>query len=395
MSSPSPRNRRSGKRQSRQLWLTVHLWLGLSAGLLFALIGLTGSALVFYPEIDEWLNSHIVVADDCQPQSLDVIYQSLLAAHPERSSGWRLEMPSAQQSALTARYMKPAETAGETFAPLLVSINPCTLEQTPRFWGQTLMTWIYQLHFELLVDLPGRLIVAVVGVLALISTLSGLYLWWPSHWRKWPQALRWRPSGHPVRNNLQLHNLAALYSLPVVLGLIVTGVILAQPGWFQPATNALLPSRAAPDLTAALEQTSPSPETETPSQPPVSLKQLLTITHQTLPGGDIRWLYLPADPAGVAMVRVYMDQFSQGEASYRFANNKLWIDRRSGEVIAQRSIADARAGDLFWQWLHPLHNGEVFGLLGRILVFISGLVPALLCWTGWVRWRQKRRARLQ
>ena len=135
------------------------------------------------------------------------------------------------------------------------------------------MTWIYQLHFELLIDLPGRLIVAVVGILALISTLSGLYLWWPSHWRKWPQALRWRPSAHPVRNNLQLHNLAALYSLPVILGLIVTGVILAQPGWFKPATDALLPSRAAPDLTAALAQTSPPTETatEAPGQPPISL----------------------------------------------------------------------------------------------------------------------------
>lgn len=34
----------------------VHLWLGLSLGLLFVLLGLTGSALVFYPEMDGWLN---------------------------------------------------------------------------------------------------------------------------------------------------------------------------------------------------------------------------------------------------------------------------------------------------------------------------------------------------
>src|SRR5437764_5081484 len=32
---------------ARKLWLNVHLWLGLTAGLALALIGLTGSLLVF------------------------------------------------------------------------------------------------------------------------------------------------------------------------------------------------------------------------------------------------------------------------------------------------------------------------------------------------------------
>jgi uncharacterized iron-regulated membrane protein len=34
----------------------LHLWSGLSLGLLLALLGLTGSALVFYTEIDSALH---------------------------------------------------------------------------------------------------------------------------------------------------------------------------------------------------------------------------------------------------------------------------------------------------------------------------------------------------
>ncbi|WP_416366234.1 PepSY domain-containing protein [Sphingomonas aerolata] len=34
----------------------VHLWLGLTIGVLFAFAGLTGSLLVFYPEIDAALS---------------------------------------------------------------------------------------------------------------------------------------------------------------------------------------------------------------------------------------------------------------------------------------------------------------------------------------------------
>ena len=32
---------------ARKLWLNLHLWLGLTAGVALALIGLTGSLLVF------------------------------------------------------------------------------------------------------------------------------------------------------------------------------------------------------------------------------------------------------------------------------------------------------------------------------------------------------------
>ncbi len=43
--------------RSWRIWVRrVHLWLGLPLGLLFVLIGLTGSALVFYVGIDEALH---------------------------------------------------------------------------------------------------------------------------------------------------------------------------------------------------------------------------------------------------------------------------------------------------------------------------------------------------
>ncbi|NOS87863.1 MAG: PepSY domain-containing protein [Methylococcaceae bacterium] len=43
--------------------------------------------------------------------------------------------------------------------------------------------------------------------------------------------------------------------------------------------------------------------------------------------------------------------------------------------------------------MHPLHNGEIAGLFGRWVVFIGGLVPAILYVTGFMRWRQKCRAK--
>ena len=46
----------------RRRWLSVHLYLGLGLGGLFALLGLSGSVLVFYLEVDGLLNPQISVA---------------------------------------------------------------------------------------------------------------------------------------------------------------------------------------------------------------------------------------------------------------------------------------------------------------------------------------------
>ena len=49
----------------------------------------------------------------------------------------------------------------------------------------------------------------------------------------------------------------------------------------------------------------------------------------------------------------------------------------------------------FLEWLHPLHNGEAFGIAGRIAALLIGILPACLFLTGLVRWRQKRRSSMR
>ena len=48
--------------QWRKIWLGIHLYLGLSLGLLFVLAGLTGSLLVFYVELDEIINPKLQIS---------------------------------------------------------------------------------------------------------------------------------------------------------------------------------------------------------------------------------------------------------------------------------------------------------------------------------------------
>jgi uncharacterized iron-regulated membrane protein len=62
-------------------------------------------------------------------------------------------------------------------------------------------------------------------------------------------------------------------------------------------------------------------------------------------------------------------------------------------VLHVRERRSLPAGEAFLHWQFPLHNGEAFGLPGRLLVFVAGLMPLVLACTGALIWWQRRRGR--
>jgi uncharacterized iron-regulated membrane protein len=71
----------------------------------------------------------------------------------------------------------------------------------------------------------------------------------------------------------------------------------------------------------------------------------------------------------------------------------LYFDAQTGHVQGQTVPGHGRAGDVFLQWLFPLHSGQIAGLPGRILISLSGIAVAVLSVTGVVIWAKKRRGR--
>ncbi|MFC6978354.1 PepSY domain-containing protein [Microbulbifer taiwanensis] len=69
------------------------------------------------------------------------------------------------------------------------------------------------------------------------------------------------------------------------------------------------------------------------------------------------------------------------------------LDQYSGEILMVHDITETAAGNQFLTWQFPLHNGDALGLIGRWLVLISGLAPALLFGTGFYLWWKKRRVK--
>ncbi|WP_040576815.1 PepSY-associated TM helix domain-containing protein [Methylophaga lonarensis] len=364
----------------RRLWLNVHLWLGLTIGVIFAVLGLTGSILAFYPELDRWLNPELVVEVPAESSAfqLQPVLEKLQATHPHRPDVWRLELPAHADYAITARYYNPEETAGQSFAPLMVAINPYTQQIiNERFWGDYAVTWIYNLHYSLLLGSNGILLIAIIGLLLLVSITSGLILWWPSKQRL-KSALKIRLRHGFARKVYDIHTLTAIYSSLLLLVIIVTGVMLAQPQWFTPLINQLSP----------LEQ-HPSPRVTERSEAFLSLDEIHKIAEAAFPNARMRWIQTPGDSDGVFFVRMQQ----AAEPGQRFPKSLLWINPYTGEILHKFDPTNVASGDTVMNWLHPLHNGEAFGVAGRSVIALSGLLPLVLLVSGYLRWRQKRRAR--
>ena len=360
---------------TRANWLKVHLYLALIAGFFFALIGLTGSLSIYREEIDLLLNPKLVVDHPSGPrQSLDKIMTAVQAAHPDLHGSWTLELPNSENGMITVWYDKPRETFFKFHAPLMVSVNPYTAEVVAnRFWGQTLTTWLLDLHTQLQLDQFGWNAVGALGILLIISIGTGVYLWWPG-WSGVLTTLKLRHKTGMIILAYDLHRLVGLLSASILLLLAFTGFNLSYPELLESlvGSTGMAHGGTGRDIIS----------TAIPNNHPVGLESAEFVARAPFPQAELRRVTTPAGNSGV--YRINLRQ--KNEINRRHPYTTVWIDRWSGQTREVRNPSTFTFGETFTSWIWPIHTGEAFGAMGRLLWFFTGIglfglyVSGLLCW---------------
>lgn len=353
----------------------LHLWLGLGFGGLLVLLGLTGSLLAFYPEIDALLHPEIRAEAPAAP-GWDRALAKLRAAYPDKTGPWRLEV-TGEPGVIQARYYNPPERAGHAFRPMMVWLSPDGGAVLRRdYWGEYAMTFIYDLHYRLLLGETGGIVLGWTGFALLALLLSGLWAWWPRG--SWAKALRLKRHAHPQRALRDWHKLAGLSGFGFLLILTVTGVMLELPEESDAALEAI-----------GLPVTAMAPIHHEPRvhEPMIAVSHAMRASLAALPGARVAWIETPPAAGGSFRLRMRVP----GDPSPRFPHSFVWIDSASGKVLAVHDARAVPSGSAVNGWIHALHDGSAGGLAGRILVVLSGLVPAILFATGLARWHARRR----
>jgi len=372
----------------RKLWLKAHLWLGLSLGMFLAVIGLTGSVLVFWHEIDAALNPALYRNSTAPgtPRSLDEIFAAAKqAAPPGWASTWTQIPEEADGNYVFGFYYPNISPPPEQAQSFTLGIDPYTAEVTDKrvfYHGSNPLKhsftgFFFKLHYALLLGETGGTLVGILGVLFLISALSGLILWWPLT-GKWRRVLTIKPRASVERFNHDLHQTAGFYSLIVLLAVLVSGIYFNLPDQFR----------------WLVERFSPlTPETQAPATlttASITLETALQQARRTYPGGTPRYYALNDGEHGL-FTACFKDVPELQQ--YVVADRCLKLNPVNGELLQVQDAVHGSGGDVFMRWQWPLHSGQAFGWTGRILVCISGLICPLLFVTGVTRWLQKRRAK--
>jgi len=359
----------------RQLWLQCHIYLALLFGLLFGVIGLSGSLCVYRDSLDVWLNPVLIVEQSpAPPLSLDKIMAKVRQAEPQRHGVWTLELPRSADEPLIAWFEKPRETVDKAYAPLMLAVNPYTGDiLTKRFWGETFTTGLLDLHSRLQLENEGRPVLAILAVSLSVSVVSGLYLWWPGL-AALRLALRVRPRGSLLRFLLDMHRLLGLASAGVLLLLAFTGFHLAYPE--------LLESLTASQGMGHGDEGPTIRSTAVPNNHPVSIAEAILVARGLFPHSEVRRVSTPQGELGT--YRINLRQKDELNQHHPFTT--VWIDRWSGQIRGVNNPSQFSMGQTLTTWQWPLHTGEAFGTTGRLLWFIAGLMPMLLWISGVAHW---------
>ena len=373
----------------RKLWLEVHLWLGLVAGAVLLIVGLTGSILVFWQEIDAQLNPtwHYVEATPEGSKAYQPLQSLVNAADktvPEKAKRSLIYYPRDKAVAFWFFYELPTgqEDKSDT---LNVFVNPYTGKVIgTRVWAKAdsvfsgcLMNFIFQLHYSLLLDWDsGSWIVGFIGIFAFFSLLTGLIVWWPlTH--KWKQALSIKPRACTERFNHDLHKTVGIYLSIVMLAVLISGVYFNFGDQFRWLVDRF-------SVTISLEQIKSDFINHAT---PIILDEALAKADAAHPEGKLYWFSLPSDTTGTY---VFTKHVKFGGVF--MGRKQIVVDQYSGQIRHVAEPLAGKAGDVFLQWQWPLHSGQALRMPGRILVLLSGIACAVLFVTGVIRWLQKRNA---
>jgi uncharacterized iron-regulated membrane protein len=366
----------------RKVWWKCHAYLGLFGGGIFALMGLSGSLLVFYKSIDECLNPMELRSNGAGLlRPLNEIVSAAQEAGPPGSVLDAIDWPSHRHGVYTV-WHRAQDTTADSTRWIQATIDPYSGDvlSKNREWGRYAVSFIYELHQSLLIDTAGETILGVVAIFLLVSIGTGLYLWWPRPGRL-RHAFTVVRTGSVIRRHYDWHKLSGLYSA-IVLGMLAfTGVYLEFGDYVVPIVRLFSPVQEFPKEEAV--QSLPGSDAR-----PLSVEEAVALAREVFPEGELRYVGVPHGGMGVYQVGLRQP----GEVRESGGESQVWLDQYSGKVLLVHDWRQFTGGETFLAWLFPLHNGEAFGLVGRWIVFLVGFVPLILYVTALRMWWLKRMA---
>ncbi|MGQ0555623.1 MAG: PepSY-associated TM helix domain-containing protein [Nitrospiraceae bacterium] len=402
---------------TRHAWVVIHRWAGLVMAGFLIIVGLTGSLLAFYPELQRALNPHwypdrepatwlpaSALAEQVESQDLRVqVIRIELSAFDETTTAW-----------VAPRHDPATHEIAELDADRLI-LDPATGEVLDRRryaaitqgWAN-LMDFIYSLHYALALGMTGMWILGICALVWTVDCFVGFYLTLPagpgvkgtapktldrSWWARWKPAWLVKLKSSAYRLNFDLHRAGGLWTLVLLL-------IFAWSSVYMNLWDTVYTWTTQTLFEYHTIWTEIPPRAQPLEQPKLSWREAQARGEALMAEQSAQHGFAVEQPVALGF------DAERGTYTWQVRTN-MEIDDRSRRYTTQVLFdADTGAlrlvllpsgqytGNTISNWLYALHMANVFGLPYRIFVCLLGLVVTMLSVTGVYIWSKKRRSRL-
>jgi uncharacterized iron-regulated membrane protein len=386
----------------RKFFNDIHLYAGLTCGLIVIAVCLSGTIYVYNTEIREFFDSErYFVENTTNKLSLDGLKSNL-------EVDGMLEVIGAQvfnQEGRTVQFSVKKDGEEKAFTlfvdPYTGNILGDNKEKTPT---EEFMGYMFSLHRWLLLDKIekpilesmsnmelGRFINGVATLLFLLGVLTGMLIWVPQKAKNWKQGLKIKWDANWKRVNHDLHNTLAFYSLGALFIMAVTGPFWSYQ-WYKTGWQKTWDIYQAPKD----EKKGPSQEQAKKEESPVdeqvqavyvfSFDEILIAANNTLNyDGNVR-ITLPEKPgADISISKSRTGFFARAGA------DQLKLKPENLEVKEANLFGDLPVRQQIGRSVKALHTGEIFGQFTKFLWFLACMIATSLPITGTLIWWNKRK----
>nr|WP_294905732.1 PepSY-associated TM helix domain-containing protein [uncultured Lacibacter sp.] len=407
----------------RKLFNDIHLWLGLSSGLIVIAVCFSGTVYVFNTELTEKAAPHLFKVEAVEGKER-IPVDSLLEKVKQEAGGTIAGVTIPAE--LNRTYQFNVKKAGEEGprGGTTYFVNPYTGEITgnskEKNGTKEFMGTMFSLHRWLLLDKVKKPIVnglenrklgsMITGWATIIFTLgciTGLIIWFPQKARFWRQGLKIKWNAGWKRVNHDLHNTLAFYSLILLLLMGLTGPqwsfewyrtgLQKTLGTYKPAEGGKGGERrsaaeggdrregqAKGERKQGGGSKDAAADTTSLATVQLSIADYVKEADKVLAYNGNYVITLPADAQAKTMItKTKLGFFAPA------AGDRITIDPKTGKVMKLDVFKKKPFNERIAGSIKAIHVGNVYGTFTKILYFLACLIATSLPITGTMIWLNK------
>lgn len=362
----------------------IHWFLGISAGLILSIMGVTGAIYSYDQQILKWVNtdSYVVQVQSSPKLTPAQLYQHFTTIQPEIKIN-SITIAKDPTASSVVNIEKEGERRGYN-----MMVNPYTAQVLPEVQGRKLLLLIQQIHRNLTAGEFGKQITGACALMLIYFVLSGLYLRWPKKHsaRQW-LAVKPKLKG---RNFIwDLHAVVGTWVIVFYLLFACTGLYWSYDWW-----------RSGMFKVLGVEQ--PKMQGHGGSGrnkdqfPKIQLDnaQLITALNQTWSGFNNQigrdystlTVNLPKKDDGKIELS-FVDATPQHER----ARNQAVYNYKTANIEKMELYEDKKLNQKIMSSMLPVHRGSFFGPVYQFVAMLASLAMPLFFVTGWMLYLKRRK----